>query len=94
MFGIFLAALGGALTAPMISVAPGLSVSVVIVLAVVIIGGLGSIEGAAIGALIVGPRAGGAYLAAGRALQHLPRDGDRAGLPAGRIVLRMKARRI
>jgi branched-chain amino acid transport system permease protein len=55
MFGIFLAALGGALTAPMISVAPGVSVSVVIVsFAVVIIGGLGSIEGAAIGALIVG----------------------------------------
>lgn len=55
MFGIFLAALGGALTAPMISVQPGLSVSVVIVsFAVVIIGGLGSIEGAAIGALFVG----------------------------------------
>jgi len=55
MFGIFLAALGGALTAPMISVQPGISVGVVIVsFAVVIIGGLGSIEGAAIGALIVG----------------------------------------
>jgi branched-chain amino acid transport system permease protein len=55
MFGILLAALGGALTAPMISVQPGLSVGVVIVsFAVVIIGGLGSIEGAAIGALIVG----------------------------------------
>jgi len=55
MFGVFLAALGGALTAPMVSVQPGLSVTVVIVsFAVVIIGGLGSIEGAAIGALIVG----------------------------------------
>ncbi|HEX5477617.1 MAG TPA: branched-chain amino acid ABC transporter permease, partial [Burkholderiales bacterium] len=55
MIGIFLAALGGALTAPMISVQPGISVAVVIVsFAVVIIGGLGSIEGAAIGALIVG----------------------------------------
>ena len=55
MFGILLAALGGALTAPMISVQPGVSVAVVIVsFAVVIIGGLGSIEGAAIGALIVG----------------------------------------
>lgn len=53
--GIFLAALGGALTAPMISVQPGVSVGVIIVsFAVVIIGGLGSIEGAAIGALIVG----------------------------------------
>ena len=45
--GIFLAALGGAFTAPMISVQPGVSVGV-------IIGGLGSIEGAAVGALIVG----------------------------------------
>jgi branched-chain amino acid transport system permease protein len=55
MFGIFLASLGGALTAPMISVQPGVSVGVIIVsFAVVIIGGLGSIEGAAIGALIVG----------------------------------------
>ncbi len=52
--GVFLAALGGAFTSPMISVQPGLSVSVIIVsFAVVIIGGLGSIEGAAIGALVV-----------------------------------------
>lgn len=55
MVGVFLAAIGGALTAPMISVQPGLSVGVIITsFAVVIIGGLGSIEGAAIGALIVG----------------------------------------
>ena len=55
LFGIALAALGGALTAPMVSVQPGLSVGVIIVsFAVVIIGGLGSIGGAAIGALIVG----------------------------------------
>lgn len=53
--GVFLAALGGAFTAPMISVQPGLSVSVIIIsFAVVIIGGLGSIQGAAVGALIVG----------------------------------------
>jgi branched-chain amino acid transport system permease protein len=53
--GVFLAGLGGAFTAPMISVQPGLSVGVIVVsFAVVIIGGLGSIEGAAIGALIVG----------------------------------------
>ncbi len=53
--GILLAALAGALTAPMISVQPGVSVGVIIVsFAVVIIGGLGSIPGAAIGALIVG----------------------------------------
>jgi len=53
--GIFLAALGGAFTAPMISVQPGVSVGVIIVsFAAVIIGGLGSIQGAAVGALIVG----------------------------------------
>lgn len=53
--GVFLAALGGAFTAPMISVQPGLSVSVIIIsFAVVIIGGLGSIEGAVVGALVVG----------------------------------------
>ncbi|MEH6405425.1 MAG: branched-chain amino acid ABC transporter permease [Sneathiella sp.] len=53
--GVFLAALGGALTAPMISVSPGISVNVIILaFAVVIIGGLGSIEGAAIGAVFVG----------------------------------------
>ena len=53
--GIFLAALGGAFTAPMISVQPGVSVGgFIISFAVVIIGGLGSIEGAAIGAIIVG----------------------------------------
>ena len=53
--GVFFAALGGAFTSPLISVQPGVSVSVIIVsFAVVIIGGLGSIPGAAIGALIVG----------------------------------------
>ena len=53
--GVFLAALGGAFTAPLISVQPGLSVSVIVVsFAVVIIGGLGSIPGAAVGALVVG----------------------------------------
>jgi branched-chain amino acid transport system permease protein len=53
--GVFLAALGGAFTSPLISVQPGVSVSVIIVsFAVVIIGGLGSIPGAAIGALAVG----------------------------------------
>jgi branched-chain amino acid transport system permease protein len=55
VIGVFLAAMGGALTAPMISVSPGIGVNVIIVaFAVVIIGGLGSIEGAAIGALFVG----------------------------------------
>jgi branched-chain amino acid transport system permease protein len=53
--GVFLAALGGAFTAPLISVQPGISVGVIVVsFAVIIIGGLGSIEGAAVGALVVG----------------------------------------
>jgi branched-chain amino acid transport system permease protein len=54
-FGVFLAALGGALTAPKISVQPGISISVILLsFAVVVIGGLGSVEGAAVAALIVG----------------------------------------
>ncbi len=53
--GAVLAALGGAFTAPMISVAPGIAVEVIVLaFAVVVIGGMGSLEGAALGALIVG----------------------------------------
>jgi branched-chain amino acid transport system permease protein len=53
--GIFLGALGGVATAPKISIQPGLSVMVVLFsFAVVVIGGFGSIEGAAIAAIIVG----------------------------------------
>jgi branched-chain amino acid transport system permease protein len=53
--GTFLAALGGAFTAPMISVEPGMGVSIIVLaFAVVAIGGLGSIGGAAIGCVVVG----------------------------------------
>jgi branched-chain amino acid transport system permease protein len=53
--GTLLAALGGAFTAPMISVEPGMGVSVIVLaFAVVGIGGLGSIGGAALGCVIVG----------------------------------------
>jgi branched-chain amino acid transport system permease protein len=53
--GAILAALGGALVAPLIAVTPGISVeAIVLAFAVVVIGGLGSLEGAALGALIVG----------------------------------------
>jgi branched-chain amino acid transport system permease protein len=53
--GTFLAALGGAFTAPMMSVEPGMGVSVIVLaFAVVGIGGLGSIGGAALGCIIVG----------------------------------------
>ncbi|HKI96980.1 MAG TPA: branched-chain amino acid ABC transporter permease [bacterium] len=55
ILGAMLGALGGAVTAPEISVAPGIGVEVIVVaFAVVVIGGMGSIPGAAIGALIVG----------------------------------------
>ncbi|MGF6921028.1 branched-chain amino acid ABC transporter permease [Paraburkholderia sp. 40] len=55
VLGAVLAALGGALTTPMIQVAPGLGAEVIVVtFAVVVIGGMGSIPGAAIGALVVG----------------------------------------
>lgn len=53
--GSVLAALGGAFTAPMISVVPGIGVEVIVLaFAVVVVGGLGSLEGAAVGALLIG----------------------------------------
>jgi branched-chain amino acid transport system permease protein len=53
--GAMLAGLGGALTAPMIAVSPGIGVDVIVLsFAVVVIGGLGSLGGAALGALMVG----------------------------------------
>jgi len=55
VFGAFLAGLGGALTAPLQSIAPGMDASIIVsVFIVVTIGGLGSVPGAAIGALIIG----------------------------------------
>lgn len=55
LIGATLGALGGAVTAPKISVAPGLGVEVIVMgFAVVVIGGMGSIGGAMIGAVIVG----------------------------------------
>lgn len=53
--GATLGALAGAITAPAISVVPGIGVEVIVLaFAVVVVGGLGSIEGAAVGALLVG----------------------------------------
>ena len=53
--GATLAAVGGALTAPTLAVSPGMGVEVIVLsFAVVVIGGLGSLGGAALGALIVG----------------------------------------
>jgi len=53
--GAVLAAVGGAFIAPMSSVVPGISIEVIILaFAVTTIGGLGSVPGAAIGAIIVG----------------------------------------
>jgi len=47
--------LGGALTAPTIAVSPGIGVEVIVLsFAVVVVGGLGSLGGAALGALMVG----------------------------------------
>ncbi len=55
IIGGILGALGGALTAPVISVSPGIGVEVIVLaFAVVVIGGMGSVGGALIGALIVG----------------------------------------
>lgn len=53
--GAVLGALAGALTAPAISVTPGIGVEVIVLaFAVVVVGGLGSIGGAAAGAILVG----------------------------------------
>ena len=53
--GSLLAALAGAFTAPTVSVVPGLGVEVIVLsFAVVVIGGLGSLPGAALGAVMVG----------------------------------------
>jgi len=53
--GAILGALGGAVTAPTISVVPGIGVEVIVLaFAVVVIGGLGSVMGTILGALIVG----------------------------------------
>jgi branched-chain amino acid transport system permease protein len=55
VIGAMLGALGGAVTAPIISVTPGIGVEVIVLaFAVVVIGGMGSIAGAAIGSLLVG----------------------------------------
>lgn len=54
-FGSLLAALGGAFTAPTLSVVPGMGVEVIVLsFAVIVIGGMGSLPGAAVGAIIVG----------------------------------------
>ena len=53
--GTTLAAIGGAITAPTVSVVPGMGVEVIVLaFAVIVIGGLGSMPGAALGAVIVG----------------------------------------
>ena len=55
MLGGVLGALSGALTAPALSVVPGIGVEVIVLaFAVVVIGGLGSVAGALVGALLVG----------------------------------------
>ena len=53
--GAFLAAVGGAVIAPQISVGPGIDLSILVESFVVaVVGGLGNIKGAAIGAIIIG----------------------------------------
>src|ERR1044071_6374068 len=54
-FGSMLAALAGAFTAPTVSVVPGLGVEIIVLsFAVVVIGGLGSLPGGALRAVMVG----------------------------------------
>ena len=89
VIGAMLGALGGAVMAPKISVTLGIGVEVIVLaFAVVAIGGMGSIEGALVGALIVGLcRAAAVHLAAAdRTVRHLRGDGAGPGVPALRPV--------
>lgn len=53
--GAFLAGLGGAVVSPQIGVTPGIDGSIIVLAFIVtVVGGLGSIAGAAIGALLIG----------------------------------------
>jgi branched-chain amino acid transport system permease protein len=53
--GAFLGAFGGAITAPIVSIQPGIGAeAIILAFAVVVIGGLGSPLGAAVGAILVG----------------------------------------
>jgi branched-chain amino acid transport system permease protein len=53
--GAVLGCIAGALTAPKIAVSPGMGVEVIVIaFAVVVVGGLGSIPGALLGAIIIG----------------------------------------
>ncbi|RMG59476.1 MAG: branched-chain amino acid ABC transporter permease [Deltaproteobacteria bacterium] len=55
VIGSALAALGGAVTAPSLSVVPGIGVEVIVIaFAVVVTGGLGSIGGTLLGSLLIG----------------------------------------
>ncbi len=55
VIGAMLGALGGAYLAPTISVSPGIGVEVIVLaFAVVVIGGMGSMPGAMVGAVVVG----------------------------------------
>jgi len=55
VIGALFAALGGAFTAPMIALVPGVGVEVIVLaFAVVAIGGMGSVQGAVLGSLLVG----------------------------------------
>lgn len=55
VIGSMLGALAGALTAPAISVTPGIGIDVIVLaFAVVVVGGLGSIGGAAAGSVLIG----------------------------------------
>lgn len=55
IIGAILAALGGAFTAPMTALVPGIGVEVIVLaFAVVAIGGMGSVGGAVLGSLMVG----------------------------------------
>ena len=87
--GCALAAVAGALGAQIYGARPGLEDSILLLaLVVVVIGGLGSIKGALVGALLIGQveSLGRALLPERRAVPVVRRDGAGAAVPAARAV--------
>ena len=94
LLGVFaagapLAAVAGTLGAQIYGARPGLEDSILLLaLVVVVIGGLGSIKGALVGALLIGQveSLGRALLPDARAVPAVRRDGAGAAVPAARAV--------
>ena len=87
--GVALAAFAGMIAAPVSSVYPGMGTQVLIIcFVVVVIGGIGSIWGALVAALLIGlaDTFGKVLIPRGRGRHRLPADGGDPAVAAGRPV--------